>query len=115
MYSFSYNEVVDDSPSEQRARERQAIDKAISMLRVASQKGPLSRELVDALFYLRRLWAIFMDDLNNPDNELPQQVRAGLISIGIWMNKEISRIQSGETTDLMPLIDLNEIIRDGLN
>jgi flagellar biosynthesis activator protein FlaF len=114
MYQFSYAEVVDESPREMRARERQAMDRAIELLRAAREKGPGSREVVDALFYLRRLWSIFMDDLNNPENELPQQLRAGLISIGIWINKEIERVRTGQTKDLTPMIEINEIIRDGL-
>jgi len=42
-------------------------------------------------------------------------MRAGIISIGIWVNKEIDRIRSGVTHDLSPLIEINQIIRDGLN
>ena len=114
MYQFSYAEVIDDSPREMRARERQAMDRAIELLRAAQQKGPGTREVFEALFYLRRLWSIFLDDLNNPDNELPQQLRAGLISIGIWINKEIERVRTGKTKDLTPMIEINEIIRDGL-
>jgi flagellar protein FlaF len=114
MYQFSYAEVVDDSPHEMRARERQAMDRAIQLLREARDKGPGTREVVEALFYLRRLWSIFLNDLNNPDNELPQQLRAGLISIGIWINKEIERIRTGQAKDLTPMIEINEIIRNGL-
>ena len=114
MYQFSYAEVIDESPREMRARERDAMDRAIQLLRAAQEKGPGSREVVDALFYLRRLWSIFLEDLNNPNNELPQKLRAGLISIGIWINKEIERIRTGKTKDLTPMIEINEIIRDGL-
>jgi flagellar biosynthesis activator protein FlaF len=114
MYQFSYAEVVDDSPREMRARERQAMDRAIQLLRAAQETGPGTREVVDALFYMRRLWSIFMEDLSNPENELPEQLRAGLISIGIWINKEIERIRTGKTKDLTPMIEINEIIRDGL-
>jgi flagellar protein FlaF len=114
MYQFSYAEVIDESPREMRARERQAMDRAIELLRMAQQKGPGTREVFEALFYLRRLWSIFLSDLNNPDNELPQQLRAGLISIGIWINKEIERVRTGKTKDLTPMIEINEIIRDGL-
>jgi flagellar protein FlaF len=70
--------------------------------------------MVDALFFLRRLWAIFMDDLNNPENELPPQLRAGLISIGIWVNKEAERVRTGAAKDLTAMIEINEIVRDGL-
>ena len=75
---------------------------------------PQSRERIDALYYLRRLWTIFIDDLSDPNNELPDQLRAGIISIGIWMNKEIDRVLGGQTNDLTPMIEINQIIRDGL-
>jgi flagellar protein FlaF len=114
MYQFSYAEVIDESPREMRARERQALDQAIELLRAAQDKGPGTPQVFEALLYLRRLWSIFLGDLNNPENELPPQLRAGLISIGIWVSKEIERVRTGKTNDLMPMIEINEIIRDGL-
>jgi flagellar biosynthesis activator protein FlaF len=114
MYEFAYNEVIEDSRQTMRARERQAIDRVIAMLRTAHEKGPGSRERVEALFYLRRLWMIFLNDLNDPNNELPEQLRAGIISIGIWMMKEINRVRDGATNDLSPMIEINALIRDGL-
>jgi flagellar protein FlaF len=114
MYEFAYNDVIEDSHKTLRARERAALDRVIAMLRVAQEKGPESRERVDALFYLHRLWSIFINDLNDQNNELPDQLRAGIISIGIWMNKEIERVRGGLTNDLTPMIDINELIRNGL-
>ena len=114
MYEFAYNEVIEDSRQTMRAHERQAMDRVIAMLRAAQEKGPQSRERVEALFYLRRLWTIFLDDLKGPNNELPEQLRAGIISIGIWMMKEIDRARERLTDDLAPMIEINEIIRDGL-
>ena len=114
MYEFAYNEVIEDSRQTMRARERQAMDRVIAMLRAAQEKGPGSRERIEALFYLRRLWTIFINDLNDPNNELPEQLRAGIISIGIWMMKEIERVQGGATDDLTPMIEINVLIRDGL-
>ena len=90
------------------------MDRVIGMLRAAREKGPQSRELIEALFYLRRLWTIFIDDLNDPNNELPEQLRAGIISIGVWMMKEIDRVRGGLTDDLTPMIEINELIRNGL-
>jgi flagellar biosynthesis activator protein FlaF len=57
---------------------------------------------------------IFLNDLNDPNNELPEQLRAGIISIGIWMMKEIDRVRDGATNDLSPMIEINALIRDGL-
>ena len=114
MYEFAYNEVIADSRQTLRARERAAMDRVIAMLRAGQDKGPLSRERVEALYFLNRLWTIFLDDLKDPANELPQQLRAGIISIGIWMMKEIDRAHKRATDDLIPMIEINEIIRDGL-
>jgi flagellar protein FlaF len=114
MYEFAYNDVIEDSRQTMRARERAAMDRVIRMLRAAQEKGPQSRELIDALFYLRRLWTIFIDDLSGPNNELPDQLRAGIVSIGIWMMKEIERVRGGLTDDLTPMIEINVLIRDGL-
>ena len=114
MYEFAYNDVIEDSHQTLRAREQAAMDRVIEMLRAAQEKGPQSRELIDALFYLRRLWMIFIDDLNDPNNELPAQLRAGIISIGVWMMKEIDRVRGGVTNDLTPMIEINVLIRTGL-
>ncbi len=114
MYEFAYNDVIEESHQTMREREREAMDRVIAMLRAAQEKGPQSRERVDALYYLRRLWMIFITDLEDPNNELPDQLRAGIISIGIWMNKEIDRVRGGQTNDLTSMIEINQLIRDGL-
>lgn len=115
MFEFAYKDIVDDSPQAMRAQEARALDQVIDLLRAAVAAGPGSREVVNALYQLRRLWSIFLDDLNSPENGLPEALRAGIISIGIWVNKEIDRVRTGKTNDLSALIDINQIIRDGLN
>jgi flagellar protein FlaF len=114
MYQFSYADVVEDSPREMRARERDALGKAIAMMAQGREKGHGSREMIEALFTMRRLWSIFLEDLQKPENELPPELRAALISIGIWVNKELDRLRSGQTSDPTALIEINEIIRNGL-
>jgi flagellar protein FlaF len=115
MFEFAYNDIVDDSPQAMRAQEGRALDQVLELLREAAKAGHGSREVVSALFQLRRLWGVFLDDLSSEENGLPDALRAGIISIGIWVNKEIDRVRSGQTKDLTPLIEINQIIRDGLN
>jgi flagellar biosynthesis activator protein FlaF len=115
MFEFAYKDIIDDSPSAMRAQERKALDTVIQMLRDASAKGVKSAEATNALYQLRRLWGVFLDDLKSPDNGLPDSLRARLISIGIWVNKESERLRTGMSDDFTPLIEINEIIRNGLN
>lgn len=114
MYQFTYAEVVEDSPQEMRARERDALDRAIDLMRQAERAAPRSPEAEDALIYTRRLWAIFLEDLSSGGNDLPETLRAQLISIGLWVLKEIERLRTGATTSFADLIDITAIIRDGL-
>jgi flagellar protein FlaF len=114
MYQFTYAEVVEDSPQEMRARERDALDRAVDLLQRAHETGLRSAEATDALSYTRRLWTIFLDDLASNGNDLPEALRAQLISIGIWVFKETERLRVGAADSFGDLIEINTIIRDGL-
>ena len=114
MYDFCYNDVADESPQVMRERERYAFDKVITLLKCAREKGVNSREAIEALYWLRELWSILLDDLQSPGNELPANIRAGIVSIGLWMLKETDEFSGGKKMDLTPIIEINEIIRDGL-
>lgn len=114
MYQFSYAEIVDDSPQDMRMRERDALARCLAMLDEAKQAGPKSQQAHNALSYLRRLWSIFIEDLGSEGNELPADLRAQLISIGLWVLKEIERLRLGMQQSFDDLIEINGIIRDGL-
>jgi flagellar protein FlaF len=114
MYKFYYGEVLDEVPKEARERERTALERAIELLKVAEQKGPNSVEAVEALHFVRRLWGIFIEDLAKPENALPQQLRADLVSVGIWVTREVEEIRQGRSTDFKGLIDVCRTISEGL-
>ena len=73
-----------------------------------------SRESVEAIYFVTRLWNILMEDLASPENGLPQELRANLISIGIWVLKEAERLRSEESDNFSGLVQVCETIRDGL-
>lgn len=114
MYQFSYNDVVEELSQVMRQRERDALDRVIGLLKEGAQLGIGSRPAIEGLYYLKRLWAIFAEDLRSRENELSGELRNGLLSIDAWIAHEMDRIHRGETSDLSALIEINEIIRDGL-
>ena len=71
-------------------------------------------EAVDALHYLRRLWSLLVEDLAKPENDLPEQLRADLISIGLWVIREAEQIRLEKSTNFRGLIEVSQNIRDGL-
>jgi flagellar protein FlaF len=114
MYQFSYAEVQQDDVTEAKDRERQLLDRSIELLVEAKEKGPETREAIDALFFVRRIWVRFVEDLGSSSNELDVQLRANLISVGIWILKEAEKIRRGESGNFDGIIDVTRIIRDGL-
>jgi flagellar biosynthesis activator protein FlaF len=114
MYQYSYAEVLGDTSAEARERERMALDRAIDLIELAETRGPRSREMVEAMLFVQQLWGIFLEDLASTDNGLPVPLRASLISIGIWILKESDRIKMGMSDNLRGLVEVCEIIRNGL-
>ena len=114
MYKFSYEEALSQAGSRQRENERAALEQSVSMLRSAEKAGPDSREAIDAIFFLNRLWSFLLEDLAKPENGLPDDVRAKLISIGIWMLNEAQAISNGKSRNFAGLIDVSNVIAEGL-
>ena len=67
----------------------------------------------DALDWNRRMWSALANDCSAPENTLPDQLRAGIISIAIWVGKYTSTVIHGED-DIQDLIDINRMIMQGL-
>lgn len=114
MYHQSYARIASESPQNARARERDALEEAVSRLEIAKSTGPLTPEAFEATDFVRRLWSIFINDLSNDENGLPAELRASLISIGLWVRKEADLIDRGDSDNFDGLIDINRLIADGL-
>jgi flagellar protein FlaF len=111
----AYDTVVEDSGFEARGRERQALSLGIDRLeRLQNEQRFSMEDQVQSLLYVRRLWTIFIEDLAHPENGLPEQLRADIISIGIWVVKEADRLREERSNDVMQLVEINRLIRDAL-
>ena len=115
MYQHSYAEAFEDDQTEARRNEAWALDRVVAMLMAADAIPHPSREGVEALYYTRKLWTLFITDLAAPENALPNALRANLISIGIWIMKEADAIRLGASRNYAGIADVCVIIRDGLH
>jgi flagellar biosynthesis activator protein FlaF len=114
MYHTSYAEIQSDSVSDAKDRERQLLNRSIDLLTSASLVGTGSMEAVEALHFTNRVWTSFIEDLGSKDNGLPRDLRANLISIGLWLLREAEDIRQGRTHNFEGLIEVSQIIRDGI-
>jgi flagellar protein FlaF len=110
----AYETVVEDSNQEARGRERHALSLGIDRLERLREGLFSDEDFFESLLYVRKLWAIFIEDLSHPDNGLPEQLRADIISIGLWVVKEADRLRQERSNDVVQLIEINRLIRDAL-
>jgi flagellar biosynthesis activator protein FlaF len=115
MYRSSYAEVLEDSHADARREERRALDRAVLLLKRAKNAPPQSPAQLEAIAFVNQLWAFFIKSLASNDNDLPDQVRADLMSIGLGVMAEACRIEAGESDDFESLADICGMIRDGLS
>jgi len=71
------------------------------------------RALIEAVHLNRRLWNIFQCDLMHPDNGMPDNIKAQLISLAIWVQKHSSEVMRGAKPP-SNLISVNQDIMEGL-
>ncbi len=115
MYRSSYAEILENAPRNIREVERSAILQSIRLLEQAEKAGAGSREGIEALYYIRRLWEFLLTKISEPDNPMPAKLRADLISIGLGILKEEEAIRSGASKSFKDLKEISQIIADGLS
>jgi flagellar protein FlaF len=81
----------------------------IDVKRTGKNGGPL----VEAIDWNQRMWRTLANDCLDERNRLPQEVRAKIISLSMWIFK-YSRQVAREGAPLDPLIEVNRTIMQGL-
>jgi flagellar biosynthesis activator protein FlaF len=114
MYKFAYQENVETSSASGRDAERQALEHSLQLLRIAAECASTPVQMHQALNFVTSLWSFLLEDLAKPDNALPAELRASLISIGFWMLRESEAIGDGRSANIKGLIEITQMILDGL-
>lgn len=79
----------------------------------AKEQGAKDGVFVDALDWNRRMWSTFSTDCSIEGNGLPQDLRARIISIALWVSRYTSDVIRG-SAEIEALIDVNRAIMEGL-
>jgi flagellar biosynthesis activator protein FlaF len=81
----------------------------IDIQKTGRDGGPL----VEAIDWNKKLWRTLAADCMDERNQLPQEVRAKIVSLSLWIAK-YSRKVTREGASLDPLIQVNRTIMQGL-
>jgi flagellar protein FlaF len=71
------------------------------------------RGRIDALDWNRRMWSVLGTACSDPGNALPDQLRASIISLSIWVGKHTSQVIRRQE-EIEPLIEVNRMVMQGL-
>jgi flagellar protein FlaF len=71
------------------------------------------KKRVSAALRNRDVWSALRLDLNNEYNGLPKELRASLVSLSLWIERETASVIDG-TGDIEALVEVNRNIMAGL-
>ena len=80
----------------------------------ARDGGATLQERLNWVLQNEKVWGVFLADVNHEDNVLPQQLKAGIANLAIWVMKETKLLMSDNDLPLDDLIEINRQIMAGL-
>lgn len=114
MYQKSYDHYENESPDNFRRIEREALLRAINELEIGLKESQKSIKTIKACALIQSIWTIILTDVMSDGNKLPVDLRAKIISIGLWIQRELSDIETGKSNNFSGVIEVNKIIAEGL-
>src|ERR1700742_4305333 len=97
-----------------REVEAMAFTKAALLLEDAKKNTGDIAEYSKALRFNHLLWTIIQADLTDPENQLPPEIKANVMSLSIFVDKQTNQaLRSSNSTDLDVLININRNLADG--
>ena len=113
-YRLHYAEIQSGSQVDSRGLERGLLLRSTSMMRDAMADPSSYAKAIEARHFSSRVWTALLQDLSAQDNHLPLETRAGLISIGIWVLRELEALRETGTAKFDDLVEITEMIAEGL-
>ena len=110
LKAYQNTQAVTEDP---RATEYRLFGQVTGALIGAQKSSMKGGPLAEVLDWNRTLWRTLAADCLDDRNQLPQELRANIVSLSLWVtkySKEVNR--TGAPLD--PLIDINRAIMQGL-
>lgn len=96
-----------------RSTEHRLMSQITAEMIAARDAGMRGAQLMPALHHNRRAWSTFSAMCAAPNNQLPDDLCARIISLALWVDRHTSDVVSGKEA-IDDLIKINRAIIDGL-
>ena len=113
IHGYGAYKSVQNTTENPRDIEYRLLAQVTASLMAARENPKDFTKRVEAILWNRDVWSALRVDLSDTENQLPKQLRASLISISLWMEKE-TRALLDNRGDMDAMIDINRNIMAGL-
>ncbi len=113
MHAYAAYKQTQNVTEDARSVEYRLLGQVTAELLGASDDVRNVQRRADALKWNRQMWAAFRLDLVGEDNKLPEDLKAKLISLSFFVDKETVNVLYERST-FDALIDINRNIMKGL-
>ena len=96
-----------------RVSEHRLLGQITGEMIAARDAGRTGMALASALHRNREVWNVFSADCAASGNGLPDQLRASIVSLALWVDRHSSDVIAGRET-IDDLIEVNRAIMEGL-
>ncbi|MDB5448436.1 MAG: flaF, partial [Phenylobacterium sp.] len=109
----AYQQAATRAESPRETEYRLFAQVTLALMEAAKCEPADIRGRIDALDWNRRVWSVLGTACADADNALPEQLRASIISLSIWVGKHTSQVIRRQE-EIEPLIDINRMVMQGL-
>lgn len=110
-----YEEIAEESPQSQRAGERALLLRAVGLLEAAmATPDPAGRRRAEAIAFTHRLWSALLLDLASPGNAFPDDLKARLVSIGLFVLGALEDARGERAGGLEAVRDVTRTVAEAL-
>lgn len=97
-----------------RSAEYRLLGEITGEMMDAQTNGLKGAMLMRTLHRNREMWSAFATDCGTPGNGLPLELRAQIVSLGLWVERFTSDVMAGRES-IADLISVNRTIMEGLS
>jgi flagellar protein FlaF len=101
-----------------RELEASVLTRAANMLKQCQDNWDAQdrpQMLQEAIHFNQKVWSLFQAELSSPDNPLPKKLREDILSLSLFIDKQVFQIQAfPDPEKLTIIIDINRNIAAGL-
>jgi flagellar protein FlaF len=109
----AYQQAATRAESPRETEYRLFAQVTLALMEAAKCEPTDIRGRIDALDWNRRVWSVLGGACSEPENALPESLRAAIISLSIWVGKHTSEVIRRKE-EIEPLIEVNRMIMQGL-